>query len=109
MVADLASDSAAQRLNQRVSRVGTAVGADRYREAFVVDLDQRLRRVAIVVSQHSTEPFTAFDRACDMTNFESRVDDLGFESLVVSFSVIVGKVFANSASQGVLAEEDHTI
>lgn len=64
MSADLASDSVAQRLNQRVSRVGAAVGADRLRRgALRIDFDYQLRSVAIVVSQYAAEPLATFDLA----------------------------------------------
>ena len=75
----------------------------------MVALAQRLRRVAIVVSQHAAKPFATFNLASDLPDFAVGIDDLVFESLVVSFTVIVGKIFANSAAQGVLAEEDHAI
>ena len=100
----LASDSVVQRLNQRVSRVDAAVGSNRLRRgALRIGFDHQLRGVAVVVSQHAAQPLTTFNVPSDLPDFFVGIDDLVLESLVVSFPVIVGKVFANSASQGVLA------
>ena len=67
-------------------------------EAFVVDLAQRLRGVAIVVPQHPTKSFATFDLAGDLSDFESRIDDFVFEALVIALLVIVGEILANGVS-----------
>jgi len=60
------SDSVAQRLDQTVSRVVAAVDADRLRrDTLRIGFDHQLRCVAVIVPQHATDPFAAFDLAPD--------------------------------------------
>jgi len=57
-----------------------------------------LRRITRVVSQHATELGAALDLASDLSDYFDRVDDLDFESLVVSLSVVKREVFVNGMS-----------
>jgi hypothetical protein len=51
---------------------------------------------SVVVLQHATEPFTAFDSAHDRTIILIRLDELVTETLMASLGVVVLNVFTNS-------------
>ena len=50
---------------------------------------------SVVVLQHATEPFTAFDSAHDRTFILVRLDELIAEALMITVAVVVPDVFTN--------------
>ncbi len=57
-----------------------------------------LRRVAVVVSQHATKSFAAFDLARDLPYFMCSIDGLAFEPLMISFFVTMVDEFLDCVS-----------
>ena len=98
--AEMTPDWIAKRSNQAVGAAYEALGANRLRGTRLpVGIFPQLCRVPIVVSQHPTKSLAAFNLARDLPDFFTRIDDLVFETLVISLFVIVQKILANSSSQ----------
>ena len=55
--------------------------------------------VAVVIPQHSTEPFATLDLAGDSTDFFTRLDQFIVEPLVISFAVIMPEIFGDSSTK----------
>ncbi|MBP87226.1 MAG: hypothetical protein CMJ64_10980 [Planctomycetaceae bacterium] len=68
-----------------------------------------LCRIAIVVLQQTTELFVALDRACRLSTFVSRVDDLVVQPLMVSLAVVVRQELSDGISQRMLAEQNQPL
>ena len=49
----------------------------------------------VVVLEHATKPFTAFDLTCDDTNILIRLDAMVAQALMISLGMIVLDVFTN--------------
>jgi hypothetical protein len=63
---------------------------------------------SVVVSQNAAESLAALDLTMALTDFFIRLDDLVAKALMISFLVIMFQIRNGSASQRVLAEEDHS-
>ena len=68
-----------------------------------------LRRVPMVIAEHSTEPFAACDGAIGKIDFADRIDQPVFKALVVPLMMIMFKEFADRVPQRAFPEEDHAI
>ena len=68
----------------------------------------RLRRMTVIILEHPSEPFTAFDVSDILADLLSGLDDLVVQTLMISFLVKMKKELADCVSQHVLTEEDHS-
>jgi hypothetical protein len=50
---------------------------------------------SVVVLEHATKPFTAFDLTSDGTNILIRLDEMVAQALMISLGMIVLDVFTN--------------
>ena len=76
---------------------------------FLTEKHCRLRGVAEVAAESSTEPLSAFNLCVQIGRESCRNNQGVLQTLVVALGVIVSKVFPNSQSQLILAEEDHSV
>ena len=63
----------------------------------------------MIVVQQAAEPFATFNRARDHADFFGWLNDSVFESLMVSFLVIMGQEFGAGVSQRPCTEEDQLV
>ena len=61
----------------------------------------------MIVLQDAAESFTTFDRTGDRTDVVAGLDKLAIEPLMISFSVMMLDVLADSSLQRLMPEEDH--
>ena len=64
---------------------------------------------SVVVPQESTEPFTAFDVASRVADIISGIDQQVFQSLMISFLVVMRFEFGKRLTQWCFTEEYHSI
>ncbi len=67
------------------------------------------RGAAMVITEQATQSRAANDSAFGIGRFVERFNELVIQTLMVSFRVIVGKIFANCVSQLRLIEKDHSV
>lgn len=61
---------------------------------------------AVIIAQHSAEPFATLDGARYLRDFRSRVDQVVAQTLAVALGVIMRQVLFDGISQLALAEVD---
>ena len=76
-------------------------------EAIVGVRPPRSRSIAIVIPQHSAQPFAAADVALELADLSPGLDDPVLPPLVIPLSMIMSEELPGGLLQRLLAKEDH--
>ena len=60
---------------------------------------ERSSRCAIIKFEHSAQTLAALDRACAVTGFFARVDELVLQALMIPLGVVMSQVLASRSPQ----------